>query len=257
MNKFLSLSFTPLAVTATVASIALSSGSAQAVTIGPPAAGEQSLQTILDNISSPGAITVQSDAEFFKPNSSNSATSSIVIEFAGNAANNVLGIYNSIGGTMVDIFGGGATQGSKVFLNFSGGNLGLFDINNNAIGNGTFNGFGTNFGFYLRGVDQQVLYSQSAENPNGFDAMAAFSGADNQTTLTLPPNNSSGTFDGGDWIFAWEDSYSGDGDYNDFVVHVSDIEAVPEPLTILGTGLALGLGGLFKSKQSKKQSLAA
>ncbi|WP_330203074.1 PEP-CTERM sorting domain-containing protein [Cyanobacterium sp. Dongsha4] len=32
---------------------------------------------------------------------------------------------------------------------------------------------------------------------------------------------------------------------------------VPEPLTILGTGLALGLGGLFKSKQSKKQSVEA
>lgn len=32
-------------------------------------------------------------------------------------------------------------------------------------------------------------------------------------------------------------------------------QAVPEPLTILGTGLALGLGGLFKSKQSKKQAV--
>jgi hypothetical protein len=30
--------------------------------------------------------------------------------------------------------------------------------------------------------------------------------------------------------------------------------AIPEPLTILGTGLALGFGGLFKSKSSKKQS---
>ncbi|GAB4305314.1 MAG: hypothetical protein Kow0091_08260 [Geminocystis sp.] len=36
---------------------------------------------------------------------------------------------------------------------------------------------------------------------------------------------------------------------------ISDIEAVPEPLTILGTGLALGLGGLLKSKQSKKQAV--
>jgi hypothetical protein len=35
------------------------------------------------------------------------------------------------------------------------------------------------------------------------------------------------------------------------------IEAVPEPLTILGTGLALGFGGLFKSKSSKKQSVKA
>ncbi|WPF87794.1 PEP-CTERM sorting domain-containing protein [Cyanobacterium aponinum AL20118] len=29
-------------------------------------------------------------------------------------------------------------------------------------------------------------------------------------------------------------------------------QPVPEPLTILGTGLALGLGGLFKSKQKQK-----
>jgi hypothetical protein len=32
---------------------------------------------------------------------------------------------------------------------------------------------------------------------------------------------------------------------------------IPEPLTILGTGLALGFGGLFKSKSSKKQSVKA
>ncbi|BAQ59845.1 hypothetical protein GM3708_251 [Geminocystis sp. NIES-3708] len=32
---------------------------------------------------------------------------------------------------------------------------------------------------------------------------------------------------------------------------------VPEPLTILGTGIALGFGGLFKSKSSKKQSAEA
>jgi hypothetical protein len=32
---------------------------------------------------------------------------------------------------------------------------------------------------------------------------------------------------------------------------------VPEPLTILGTGIALGFGGLFKSKSSKKGSVKA
>lgn len=34
-------------------------------------------------------------------------------------------------------------------------------------------------------------------------------------------------------------------------------ENVPEPLTILGTGIALGFGGFFKSKSSKKQSFKA
>ncbi|MEQ8975973.1 MAG: PEP-CTERM sorting domain-containing protein [Coleofasciculus sp. C1-SOL-03] len=29
--------------------------------------------------------------------------------------------------------------------------------------------------------------------------------------------------------------------------------AVPEPLTILGSGMALGFGALFKKQQSKKQ----
>jgi hypothetical protein len=37
----------------------------------------------------------------------------------------------------------------------------------------------------------------------------------------------------------------------------NSFEQVPEPLTILGTGLALGFGGLFKSKSSKKQSVKA
>jgi hypothetical protein len=47
---------------------------------------------------------------------------------------------------------------------------------------------------------------------------------------------------------------TGTGNFNSFT---NTYTQVPEPLTILGTGLALGFGGLFKSKSSKKQSVKA
>lgn len=86
--------------------------------------------------------------------------------------------------------------------------------------------------------------------------MASYRG-DGTSTLDLP-GFPPGTFGGDDWVLAWEDlAGGGDRDYRDFIVAVSDVEPVPEPLTILGTGLALGFGGLFKKQQSKKQGQKA
>lgn len=61
--------------------------------------------------------------------------------------------------------------------------------------------------------------------------------------------------------------YNGSGDPNPGLSHftiyttgkmpVTPPEDVPEPLTILGTGLALGFGGLFKKQQDKRKSTEA
>ncbi|BAQ62636.1 hypothetical protein GM3708_3042 [Geminocystis sp. NIES-3708] len=55
--------------------------------------------------------------------------------------------------------------------------------------------------------------------------------------------------------------YKGNGDPNPGLSHFTiyttgkmPIRDVPEPLTILGTGLALGFGGLFKKQQDKRKN---
>ena len=61
----------------------------------------------------------------------------------------------------------------------------------------------------------------------------------------------------GRWVFGSQTVATGAISATDFGQtgsYTVSVEAVPEPLTILGTGIALGFGGLFKVKKSKKQS---
>ncbi|MGL5081257.1 MAG: PEP-CTERM sorting domain-containing protein [Microcoleaceae cyanobacterium] len=48
-------------------------------------------------------------------------------------------------------------------------------------------------------------------------------------------------------------SFSVAGSNDDYILKSIEVEAVPEPLTILGTGMALGFGGLFKKELDKKK----
>lgn len=48
-------------------------------------------------------------------------------------------------------------------------------------------------------------------------------------------------------------SFSVGGNNDDYILKSIEVEAVPEPLTILGTGMALGFGGLFKKELDKKK----
>ena len=99
------------------------------------------------------------------------------------------------------------------------------------------NGINKNgFGFYLANP-YGTLYSQKALNPSGIDQMLAYF------------VNGIG---GSDFILAWEDlANGGDGGYNDMVVGVHDVAAVPVPAAIWLFGSALmGLVGVSRRKSA-------
>jgi len=197
VNKLLSLSLIPLAATATVASIAFTPDSAQAIGIGSVAISGTNVWGNSNTLATFNSVTV------------------------GTADVSATGVFNGLEGSSVTvksiafspIVGNQATyNGIAEFLIFNNGikfdlAAGTAEFFNSSLGLA----FETNFTGKFRNDFGKTL------GRGNF----AILNSGQSTTLAL------------------------------------SAQAVPEPLTILGTGLALGLGGLFKSKQSKKQSLDA
>jgi hypothetical protein len=149
----------------------------------------------------------------------------IVMEIAGYASQNRLGIYDIYDPSKrFELFNGAASAGAT--SSFAVGADGTL------IGTGVT--FTTNlFGFYLQ-TPAGLWFSQSDLNADGADHLVAYQS-------------------GGVFLFGWEDlaSNNWDQDYNDFVVRVSGVTGVdvPEPasLGLLGFGLA-GIG-LFRRRK--------
>lgn len=135
---------------------------------------------------------------FTKTNTGNN--SALKIEIAGNAGINEFGWYSTSTPLILNtIFAGSGSAGATAFFTPS-----------------------TSYGFYLKGANNTVYYTQSASNSTdvGNQHFAVFQSAP-------------GSF----WI-GMEDLplTTGDKDYNDMVVTVS---AVPEPATILLLGTSM------------------
>lgn len=198
--------------------------------------GEPQLGSILDGLFGPSWGSVagnqQSLGMFRFATNSGTTIPTLVAEYAGYSPINVFGIWfgtDSSNILAVDLLLGPASAGGNAAISIETGRLsvGSSNISNctafggNAINCGTVvNSLITpaSFGFYFRTGSGANQYTVDALNPNGEARVLAF-----QQGMTT------------NYAFAYEDLPLGsaDRDYNDMVVKIESIVAVPEPTTVL------------------------
>lgn len=222
--------------------------------VAPTIGAEQSLQSIVDDLSvagggfagqiNVGSATRQTGQIDFTPGGNN-AVATFVVEIAGHAGSNAFGLYK-IGDTSkkIEIFGGSDTSAATRAVNFNGDGSVSTTL-------ATTLNFGTHFGFYIKVGDGPLDYFYSDDIQNGGNAQALIFRGSNDD-IKLPNSPFARKFLSTDLLIAFEDtSLSGnsDRDYNDLVVFVS---LVPEPGTIalLGLGLAAGVAARRRRRQA-------
>lgn len=158
----------------------------------------------------------------------------LLAEAAGLESGNAFGLFSRTTGEELVVFPGAQSPTTGATISF--------DV---ATGQATHEGsgatamIGRTFGFFIDNGLGNVWYSDPTMN-EGVDLAGLY-----DTTGT----SGEGLF-GSNLVVAFEDTVEGDRDYNDMVVGLTDVEAVPEPgtLALMGMGiLGLGLSRVRKS----------
>jgi hypothetical protein len=180
-----------------------------------------SLQSYLNSVGeSINVLTDQVDAQAWITSVSGNTSFTIMIELAGNAPFNSIGVYNGNDPngfpTLFQVFPGNAGAGWFAQAHFAFGGLvvTLFDQNAVIQGQTAYGGVNaSNFGFYLSGP-AGTFYSQDARNAGSEPHMLTYAGTGQNA---------------GDWWEAFEDSpwSEGEVDFDDAVLLMQSV--VPTP----------------------------
>jgi hypothetical protein len=179
--------------------------------------GGGSLQAYLNSKGeSINVLTDQINAQVWSTSASGNSVFTLMIELAGNASGNAIGVYNASEGapTLFEIFPGSAAAGWHALISFQGsGNLvvTLFDNNSAFLGQVTHLNVDSNaFGFYLAGPGG-TFYSQDGRNAGAQAQMLTYAG----TGVNF-----------GEWWFCFEDLEVASGSDQDFEDAVVILESV-------------------------------
>ena len=190
-----------------------------------------SLQTYLNSKSETINVNTDQDAgQTWASTVSNNSTFTLMIELAGNAATNTVGIYNAgvVAPPLYQVFPGAATNGWFAIASFRSAPtrvvVNLFDGSAALQGTTIYLGADAqNFGFYLQQSGGFTFYSQDSRNPGGLAQMLAYAG----TGVNV-----------GCWWLAMEDLTSSQGadyDFDDAVLFLESLNPTPVEATTWGS----------------------
>ena len=179
------------------------------------------------------AINVNTDqnaAQTWATTVSGNSTFTLMIEFAGNAGTNAVGVYNAGDAVpaLYQVFPGGASDGWFAVASFKSGPdrvvVNLFDDTATFQSQNTYFGAtASSFGFYLQQNPGDVLYSQDSRNAGSQPQMLAYAGTGiNQ----------------GQWWLAMEDltaAQGSDNDFDDAVLFLESVNPTPALTTSWGS----------------------
>ncbi|MEO5989821.1 MAG: hypothetical protein ABIU54_14785 [Candidatus Eisenbacteria bacterium] len=185
--------------------------------------GGTNLQTYL-NSQGESAIDVntdQEDIQTWTTTVSGNSTFTLMMEFAGNAPLNDIGIYNGgdVSPAFYQVFPGAAAAGWFATASFRNSPVrvivNLFDQNGTLQTSNTYFGADrSNFGVYLQGPGG-TFYTQDARNPGARVQALTFAGTGINT---------------GSWWICMEDlamNSGSDGDYDDAILFVESVNPAP------------------------------